>query len=254
VILKPDSPLVHTLYPSPNIEDRRKGCRADMILLHYTGMASAEKAIGWLANPKSKVSCHYVIDEEGRITQMVEEAKRAWHAGASHWGGETDINSVSIGIEIQNLGHEHGYPDFPPAQMEAVAALCRDIARRRGVAPERILAHSDVAPGRKRDPGEKFNWAWLARHGVGHWVRPAALPKESIELLDEDETAVAEALDLMRTYGYGIENHERADWLSVLVRSFQLHFRPARADGRLDVGTLDTMRRLVASLPAHATS
>ena len=251
MILKPDSPLVHTLHPSPNIEDRRKGCRADMILLHYTGMPSAEKAIGWLANPKSKVSCHYVIDEEGRITQMVEEAKRAWHAGASHWGGNTDINSVSIGIEIQNPGHDHGYPAFPAAQMEAVAALCRDIAERRGIAPERVLAHSDVAPGRKRDPGEKFNWAWLARKGVGHWVPPAPLDEAVSEAID-DEVAVDEARQLLRAYGYGVENAERDDWLQVLIRSFQLHFRPARTDGRLDVGTLDTLRRLLASLPVSA--
>jgi len=254
LILKPDSPLVHTLYPTPNIEDRRKGCRADMVLLHYTGMSSAEKAIGWLANPKSKVSCHYVIDEEGRITQMAEETKRAWHAGVSHWAGNEDINSVSIGIEIQNPGHEHGYPDFPPAQMEAVAALCRDIARRRGVRPERILAHSDVAPGRKIDPGEKFNWAWLAKHGVGHWVKPAVPDHEPRALLDADAAAVTEALELLRAYGYGIENAGRHDWFSVLVRSFQLHFRPALADGHLDVATLDTLRRLVATLPAAATS
>lgn len=250
MILKPDSPLVHTLYPSPNIEDRRTGWRADMVVLHYTGMPSAEKAIGWLANPESKVSCHYVIDEEGRITQMVEEAKRAWHAGASHWGGDTDINSASIGIEIQNPGHEHGYPEFPPAQMEAVAALCRDIVRRRGVPPERILAHSDIAPGRKIDPGEKFNWSWLARHGVGHWVHPASVG----HCLDDDEDAVAEMRALMRAYGYGTENDARPDWFTVLVRTFQMHFRPARADGRLDAGTLDTLRRLVDALPARVTS
>jgi N-acetylmuramoyl-L-alanine amidase len=251
MILKPDSTHAHALHPSPNIEDRRKGSRPDMVILHYTGMSSAEGAIGWLANPNSKVSCHYVVDEEGRITQMVEESQRAWHAGISHWDRETDINSVSLGIEIQNPGHEHGYPDFPPAQMEAVAALCRDIARRRHVRPERFLAHSDVAPGRKIDPGEKFDWAWLARNGVGHWTAPA---KTHGECLDDNPSAVAEALELMRTYGYGVENDERADWFKVLVRTFQLHFRPARTDGRLDDGTLDTMRRLVGSLPARATS
>jgi len=254
MILKPDSTLVHTLYPSPNIEERRAGSRPDIIILHYTGMSSAEKAIGWLANPVSKVSCHYVVDEDGRITQMVEEEKRAWHAGVSHWGGNTDINSASIGIEIQNTGHEHGYPDFPLPQMEAVAALCRDIAKRHGVPAERILAHSDIAPGRKLDPGEKFNWAWLARHGVGHWVPPASIDDASAQLLDDDSAAITDTLALMRTYGYGIDNPERSDWLSVLVRSFQLHFRPQRADGRLDAGTLDTLTRLVAALPDRATS
>ena len=255
MIFKPDSPLVHALHPSCNTGDRRKGCRADMIVLHYTGMSSADQAVKWLADPCSKVSCHYVIDEAGHITQMVAETQRAWHAGASHWAGETDINSASIGIEIQNPGHEHGYPDFPPEQMQAIAALCRDIAQRRGVPPERVLAHSDVAPGRKIDPGEKFDWAFLAKQGVGHWVTPAPLDPEAKYVLDGDaQAAVAETMELLRAYGYGIDNPGRDDWFAVLVRTFQLHFRPARADGRLDAGTLDTLRRLVAALPAHATS
>ena len=171
--MKADSKLVDALHPSPNTGDRKKGSRPRLILLHYTGMPTAEKAIHWLAHPKSKVSCHYVIDDTGEITQMVPEGMRAWHAGVSHWAGETDINSASIGIEIQNPGHEHGYPDFPAEQMQAVAALCRDIAQRRAIRAESILAHSDVAPGRKIDPGEKFDWAWLAANGVGHWVEPA---------------------------------------------------------------------------------
>ena len=252
MILKPDSPLIHALHPSPNTEDRRKGCRADMIVLHYTGMSSGDKAIRWLANPKSKVSCHYVIDEAGGITQMVAETQRAWHAGASHWAGETDINSVSIGIEVQNPGHEHGYPEYPAEQMQAVAALCRDIAKRRGVAPQRVLAHSDVAPGRKIDPGEKFDWAHLAKHGVGHWVKSSPLDADSARVFND--AAIAEAKELLRAYGYGVENPGRDDWSMVLIRTFQLHFRPARADGRLDAGTLDTLRRLVAGLPASATS
>ena len=138
--------------------------------------------------------------------------------------------------------------------MQAVAALCRDIAQRRGIPPERVLAHSDVAPGRKIDPGEKFDWALLAKHGVGHWVEPAPLDASSACLLDDDEAAIAEAMELLRAYGYGIENPGRDDWFAVLMRTFQLHFRPARADGRLDAGTLDTLRRLVAALPALATS
>ena len=188
MIFKPDSPLVHALHPSCNAGDRRKGCRADMIVLHYTGMASADQAVKWLSDPRSKVSCHYVIDERGHITQLVAETQRAWHAGASHWAGETDINSASIGIEIQNPGHEHGYPDFPPEQMQAIAALCRDIAQRRGVPPERVLAHSDVAPGRKIDPGEKFDWAFLAKHGVGRWVDAGAADNDDC-VLDDDDNA-----------------------------------------------------------------
>jgi N-acetylmuramoyl-L-alanine amidase len=256
VNLEPDSALVDALHPSPNAGERRQGQRPYLVVLHYTGMSSAAKAIDWLAHAESKVSCHYVIDEEGRITQMVSESLRAWHAGASHWAGETDINSVSIGIEIQNPGHEHGYPDFPPAQMQSVAALCRDIAHRRAIPPEGILAHSDVSPGRKIDPGEKFDWAWLARAGVGHWVEPAAVDPACADLIGEDQTAaITEAQTLLRRYGYSLEVHGCLDEATCKVlHAFQLHFRPARADGQLDRATFDTLTRLVASLPVPVVS
>lgn len=254
--MKADSKLVDALHPSPSSGERRKGCRPHLILLHYTGMPSAARAIEWLAHPKSKVSCHYVIDDTGEITQMVPEAARAWHAGVSYWAGETDINSASIGIEIHNPGHEHGYPDFPLEQMQVVAALCRDIAERRAIAPEGILAHSDVAPGRKIDPGEKFDWAWLAEAGVGHWVEPA--PPESggrSYAINEEGADIAEAQELLRRYGYNIEVNGRLDqWTATILRAFQLHFRPARVDGRLDAVTLDTARRLLAALPVPALS
>ncbi len=256
MILKPDSRLICELHPSPNVGERGKGCRPRLIVLHYTGMASAQKAIRWLAHPDAKVSCHYVVDEAGAITQMVAEAKRAWHAGVSNWAGETDINSASIGIEIQNPGHEHGYPDFPNAQMQAVAALCRDIAERRAIAPEGILAHSDVAPGRKIDPGEKFDWAWLAKEGVGHWVAPSPDAGGGDAFgLGEEAADIAEAQELLARYGYDVEAHGRLDErTSIVLRAFQLHFRPARADGRLDRGTLDTLSRLVEALPVPALS
>ena len=254
--MKADSKLVDALHPSPSSGERRKGCRPHLILLHYTGMPSAARAIEWLAHPKSKVSCHYVVDDTGEITQMVPEAARAWHAGVSYWAGETDINSASIGIEIHNPGHEHGYPDFPLEQMQAVAALCRDIAERRSIAPEGILAHSDVAPGRKIDPGEKFDWAWLAEAGVGHWVEPAPLILCG-EMYDPGDKApaIAQAQELLRRYGYGVETHGRLDaHTGAVLRSFQLHFRPARTDGRLDGSTLDTLQRLVAALPVPVAS
>lgn len=254
MILKPDSGLVTALYPSRNVGERRDGMRPYLIILHYTGMNCAEKAIEWLAHPDSNVSCHYVIDEAGAITQMVPEGMRAWHAGVSHWSGETDINSASIGIEIQNPGHPAGYPDFPEAQMQAVAALCRDIARRRAIAPQGVLGHSDVAPGRKIDPGEKFNWAWLARQGVGHWVAPAP-PSDPCEPELAEGPAVAQVQELLRRYGYNTEPHGRLDeHTRVIVRAFQLHFRPERADGRLDAATLDTLTRLLAALPVPVTS
>ncbi|MGC2600401.1 MAG: N-acetylmuramoyl-L-alanine amidase, partial [Rhodomicrobium sp.] len=147
----PDSKLASRIFPSPNFGVREGGLKPSILLLHYTGMPSAEAAIHWLAVPESKVSCHYVADEAGTVTQMVPEAYRAWHAGLSHWKGSSDINSCSIGIEIHNPGHDGGYPDFPGAQMQAVEALCLDIVRRHGIAPQNLLAHSDVAPRRKID-------------------------------------------------------------------------------------------------------
>ncbi len=256
MIMKPDSNLVAALHPSPNAGERRLGRRPYLVVLHYTGMTSAADAIAWLANPESRVSCHYVIDGAGRITQMVPEASRAWHAGASHWAGESDINSASIGIEIQNPGHDRGYPDFPPMQMQAIAALCRDIAQRRAIAPEGILAHSDVSPGRKVDPGEKFDWAWLATQGVGHWVEPAPLDPACADLIPEEQTAaIVEAQTLLRRYGYDVEVHGELDERTrIVVKAFQLHFRPARVDGNLDRPTFDTLTRLVAALPVPVTS
>ncbi len=250
-MMRPDSRLVAALHPSPNVGVRRGGCKPQLLLLHYTGMESAPKAIDWLAHPESNVSCHYVVDETGLITQMVPEAARAWHAGASCWAGETDINSASIGIEIQNPGHSQGYPDFPDEQMLSVAALSRDIVSRHVMRPERVLAHSDVSPGRKIDPGEKFDWAWLARAGVGHWTDPAPVDASEAGCKVGDEgLLIAETQTLLRHYGYGVETHGQLDEKTqIVLRAFQLHFRPARVDGRLDTSTRDTLKRLIAALP-----
>jgi N-acetylmuramoyl-L-alanine amidase len=249
LIERPDSGLVADLHPSPNIEPRKGGLSPSLLVLHYTGLPTVERALDVLSRPDCKVSCHYVIDEAGRILQMVAEDMRAWHAGVSSWAGETDINSASIGIEIQNPGHMLGYPDFPAVQMQAVAALCRDIIGRHRIVPERVLAHSDVAPGRKIDPGEKFDWPWLARQGVGHWVAPAAL-----EAGDEgaapgvDAGTVTQARRLLAGYGYKVDVTGAFDPdLRTVLRAFQLHFRPALTDGRLDRSSLDTLSRLVAA-------
>jgi N-acetyl-anhydromuramyl-L-alanine amidase AmpD len=170
----PDSFIVSDVVPSPNLDDRKDGRPPDMILLHYTGMQSGEAALARLTMAASKVSSHYVVFEDGRITQCVPEDKRAWHAGESSWAGETDINSLSIGIEIVNPGHEFGYRNFPLRQTAAVISLCKSIITRRGpIGAERILGHSDVAPSRKQDPGEKFPWELLSESGIGHWVRAA---------------------------------------------------------------------------------
>jgi N-acetylmuramoyl-L-alanine amidase len=250
-VLTPDSPLVSNTHASGNIDDRKAGLGPELIILHYTGLPTVERSIEVLADPRCKVSCHYVVDEAGRITQMVAEAKRAWQAGVSSWLGETDINSASIGIEIQNPGHAGGYPDFPHAQMRAVRDLCLDIAVRHRMQPAGILAHSDVAPARKIDPGEKFDWKWLAEAGVGHWVPPAppsdAGPK--LGLADENE-AVAAMQRYLAAYGYGIAISGAFDIATqYVVIAFQRHFRPARVDGCWDTSCADTIERLLAALP-----
>lgn len=252
LICAPDSALVADLYPSPNIEPRFRGLTPTILILHYTGLETVERSLDVLSRADCKVSCHYVVDVDGRIIQMVAEGMRAWHAGLSSWHGETDINSASIGIEIQNPGHALGYPDFPAIQMKAITALCRDIVCRHGIAPDRVLAHSDVAPARKIDPGEKFDWPGLAANGVGFWVPPVAI-EDGDEGLGQgaDTSDVAQARALLARYGYGVAETGPLDQdLGFVLRAFQLHFRPARIDSRLDRSTLETLRRLVDALPA----
>ena len=179
----PDSSIASDVIPSANYGDRNKGRLPDMIVLHYTGMPDVEGAIAQLCTAGTDVSAHYIVLEDGRIVQCVPEAKRAWHAGVASWAGEEDINSCSIGIEIVNRGHDWGYPEFPLRQIAAVIALCRGIMLRRKVPSHRVLAHSDVAPARKKDPGEKFPWHSLANSGVGHWVQPAPIVRgETLKL------------------------------------------------------------------------
>jgi len=156
--------LQHIWCPSPNFGERKSNI--DMLLMHYTGMKCGQAAVKWLCTRESGVSCHYLVDIDGAITQMVCESKRAWHAGKSLWQGVEDINSCSIGIEIQNEGPLANFPDYPEIQIDAVIALSKDIMARHEIMPERVLGHSDVAPGRKIDPGEKFPWQRLAEHGV----------------------------------------------------------------------------------------
>jgi N-acetylmuramoyl-L-alanine amidase len=247
--IAPDSPLATLWCPSPNHEPRVGGRTPDMLILHYTGMEQAEAALDWLTREESKVSAHYLIDEEGRIAQMVPESERAWHAGQSLWAGETDLNSCSIGIEIHNPGHDLGYPDFPEGQMRAVEELCLEILGRHAIPAERVLAHSDIAPGRKRDPGERFDWARLGKAGIGLYVVPAPLgddlglgPGDEGEAVDRLQRALARfgyGVEVTGTYGKGLEQ---------VVQSFQRHFRPARIDGRADTSTQATLDRLMAAL------
>lgn len=199
--------------PSPN-HDTRGDASIDMLVLHYTGMASAEAALERLCDPAAKVSSHYLIDEDGVIFSLVPEAQRAWHAGVAHWAGANDINARSIGIELVNPGHEFGYRAFPEAQISALITLCHSILVRHPIPSARVLGHSDVAPARKEDPGELFPWARLAKAGVGLW------PEK------RDTSQGSEAL---RRFGYDpAASHEK------VIAAFQRHFRPRKLDGVWD--------------------
>jgi N-acetylmuramoyl-L-alanine amidase len=246
--------MVTEVVPSPNF-DERVGGPPDMILLHYTGMETGEAALARLTAAESKVSSHYVVFEDGRIVQCVPEEKRAWHAGVSHWAGETDINSRSIGIEIVNPGHEFGYSDFPLRQIAAVISVCKGILARRGpISADRVLAHSDVAPSRKQDPGEKFPWELLNDSGIGHWVRAAPLTVQGLTLKPgEQSDAVARMQRMLKGYGYGLEESGVYDDLTRdVVIAFQRHFRQARVDGIADPSTLLTLRAVVETKPKPA--
>ena len=238
------SPLAHRFRAAANHEPRRNSRAVDMLILHYTGMASAKSACDLLCSAASGVSCHYLVDEDGTIIQMVGEDLRGWHAGVSVWKGVTDTNSRSIGIEIQNPGHMLGYRDFPAVQMAAVAALCRDILSRHAIPPQHVLAHSDVAPGRKIDPGERFDWAMLHGEGVGHWVPPAEA--DDTPLKGEELAAFQR---LLGEYGYGIAAIGTLDVATRKVTdAFQRHFVPARITGVPDRAALHTAERLLAAL------
>ena len=235
---------------SPNFGPRADDRTPDMIVLHYTGMESGQGAEEWLCNPASEVSSHYLVHEDGRIVQMVREGDRAWHAGRSFWRGVTDINSCSIGIEIVNPGHAFGYTDFPEAQMAGVIDLCCGIAARNAIRPERVLAHSDVAPGRKVDPGEKFDWRRLARHGLGHFVEPEPIRAGPVLKPGDRGLRVQTLQSMLAMYGYAVEiSMEYDQQTETVVAAFQRHFRPALIDGRTDRSTGATLLKLVRSLP-----
>jgi N-acetylmuramoyl-L-alanine amidase len=217
---------------SPNHGDRGERPRIDMLVLHYTGMTSAEAAIERLCDAEARVSAHYVLEEDGSLWRLVAEERRAFHAGISCWRGEVDLNRVSIGIEIVNPGHEWGYRPFPAAQMASLVGLCRDILARRPIPPDRILGHSDIAPDRKSDPGELFDWEALAQAGIGLW--PA--PRPDLEKRRGKAVGVVEragALADLAAIGYCVG----AGTERVAISAFQRRFRQARWDGLLDEET-----------------
>ena len=254
--LRPDSCVVAEVRPSPNHSERKDGAAPDMIVLHYTGMRDNEAAIRQLCTPLAEVSAHYVVLQDGYIVQLVAEARRAWHAGVSSWAGRADVNSCSIGIEIANPGHDHGYPDFPKRQVAAVTALCRSIFTRHQIPADRVVAHSDVAPSRKQDPGEKFPWKVLADSGIGLWVKPAPMTQAGPTfVLGESDPAIEETQRLLARYGYGVTPTGYLDGTTRdAVAAFQRHFRPIRVDGVVDVSTIATLKALLAARDARLNS
>ena len=252
-MLLPDTALPCSLHPSPNFGMRRDEQRPTLLILHYTGMPDAAGAIARLSDPAAEVSCHYVVEEDGKILQMVAEANRAWHAGAGQWKTISDINSASIGIEIVNYGHDGNLPPYPVAQIEAVAALSHDICTRHHIAAEHVLAHSDIAPRRKRDPGEHFPWRRLHELGVGHWVLPEPIGGGRFLSPGESGPPIEALQTMLHLYGYALSPSGSFDHETfATVSAFQRHFRPQRVDGIADASTITTLRNLLAALPRRS--
>ena len=219
---------------SPN-HNARPAEPVSLIVMHYTGMVSGEAALSWLCNPESKVSAHYLVEEDGRVFALVEEDRRAWHAGVGEWRGLRNINDVSIGIEVVNPGHEHGYRAFPSVQMEAVCDLALGIMARHAIDPLGVIAHSDCAPERKKDPGELFSWQWLAESGVGIW------PEVDSET---GASAMPEAAAQLHAFGYMLAETE-AQFISV-AQAFQRHYDPENVTGIWDAASQARLDALLA--------
>lgn len=240
--MTPPLPAIRDL-DSPNQGARPPGTVIDTLVLHYTGMRTAAEALARMCDAEAAVSAHYVIDEDGSITRLVPEDRRAWHAGVASWHAETNINDRSIGIELVNPGHEFGYRPFPDAQMAALIELARGILARHPIPAGRVLAHSDVAPERKSDPGELFDWARLAREGIGLWPEAAAASAEI--------PPVGDVQALLAAFGYAVPGSGVMDAGTVaVIAAFQRHFRPQRTDGVLDGETVARLRALVAAAAA----
>jgi len=217
--------------PSPNFNERG-GAPIDILLLHYTGMPTAAGALQRLCDPAAKVSAHYTIDEDGTVYRHVAEEKRAWHAGASYWAGERDINARSVGIELVNPGHEFGYRDFPEAQIAALIGLAQGIVRRHPIPAKRVLGHSDVAPRRKTDPGEKFPWARLASTGIGVWPeRPRLDISRSVQVPEIQRDLAAIGYECPAS---GVLDEDTR----FAISAFQRHIRPDHVNGIPDGETM----------------
>lgn len=236
-------------HPSPNQDER--GQPVSILMIHYTGMTSGRAALDRLCDAAAKVSSHYLVEEDGTVFRLVDEARRAWHAGLGSWRGLDNVNARSVGIELVNPGHEWGYRAFPPAQMAALAELGCAIVARHGIGPFDVIGHSDSAPARKTDPGELFDWAWLASQGVGAWVEGADPVTGGRLCPGESGTLVSSLQADLAAFGYGLHVHGRYDdETRAVVTAFQRHWRPATVDGIADIETRGRLARLLRGLAA----
>ena len=223
----PSSGIVKT--PSPNFNDRKQD--VTMLVMHYTGMQTMQIALDRMTDPTSEVSAHYMIDTDGTIYQLVDESKRAWHAGHAFWRGIQDGNSASIGIEIVNPGHDWGYTSFPEQQIRSVTKLSQDILTRHAIPNYNVVGHSDIAPDRKIDPGELFPWQELAQNGIGTY------PDQDIKV--NPEITAKSPQQLLELIGYNLRIEQ-----STLIKAFQRRFRPQKIDGIIDDQTRQILEKM----------
>ena len=220
--------LIKKAYSSPNFDERPPGADVTILVMHYTGLKTCQEALERLTNPKTKVSSHYLISKIGEIYLLVPEDKRAWHAGVSYWRGLNDVNAYSIGIELENPGHEFGYQNFTLSQMNALTELSQEILSRYSIPARNIVGHSDVAPRRKQDPGELFDWKFLANYGVGLWPTPGG------------DNFLPDAIDVLLSFlGYEIDD------IGATVSAFQRHYVPSSISGRVDTPTCQAINSLI---------
>ncbi len=222
-------------YSSPNHNDRPATAKIDILVIHYTGMPNTDEALHHMCNPNTGVSAHYLIDEYGQLFQLVSERKRAWHAGKSCWRGNCDINDRSIGIELANPGHEFGYQQFPTHQMNTLIKIAKEIIERHPISPRNVVGHSDIAPTRKRDPGELFDWYTLSTQGVGNWPESRKSKNRCKITGSNFEKALAD-------YGYDTTD------LSATITAFQRHFLPLNCGNQPDQKLFDKLEILTNNL------
>jgi len=236
--------------PSANHDARPDGAKVDTLVLHYTDMLSAEAALRRLCDSLAEVSAHYLIAEDGAVFRLVPEQRRAWHAGRSRWRGVEGLNATSIGIELANPGHSNGYRPFPAAQMEALITLARDVLGRHPIPSRNVVGHSDIAPERKLDPGELFDWRQLAEAGIGLW--PSGDASHSVNAnpplgMGDHGPRVTRLRRRLARYGYGLGDDDRfGPHTQAVVSAFQRHFRPERLDGSWDGECDHRLSRLLA--------